>query len=111
MGETVVTRSTGERIAVGVGFPLLGAAVLVGLSRAADWLAGLPWAPLQGPSRLVARIPEPYATVGANALLRARALAVRKDDRDDADDLRAELGRLGVVVRDTDKRQYWRRVG
>lgn len=221
MGDTVVRRGVGERALVGVGFPVLGVAVLLGLSVAADWLAGLPWVPWQGPIRLVASVPEPYATLGAvvlgalaggvlalvaaaeavtvrvgdeeavvqrdkrtstvrrgaatavfvdgkdlvvlgadtaelvrehgdlsarevgaafvrhgwpwrdgdphdyqrwvddlpelsasaHALLRARARAVDKGDRADADDLRAELGRHGVVVRDTDKRQYWRRTG
>lgn len=220
MNETVVTRTRTERVLVGAGLPVLGIAVVVGLSLAADWIAGLPWAPLQGPIRLVARIPEPYATIGAvlvgaaagvvlalvaageavtvrlddrqvtitrdersqtvrrdevtavfvdgkdlvvlgpdtgelvrehgdpragalaeafgrhgypwhdadpyeyrrwvddlpdlpagaDALFRARERAIGRKDRDDADDLRAELGRLGVVVRDDDKRQYWRLV-
>ncbi|MET8030724.1 YqeB family protein [Streptomyces avermitilis] len=46
---------------------------------------------------------------GADALLRARAEARNKeDDAEDARELRAELTRLGVVVRDESKRQYWR---
>lgn len=40
---------------------------------------------------------------GANALLTAR-----EKNPDDADDLRAELARLGVIVRDDKKKQYWR---
>ncbi|OXS32940.1 YqeB family protein [Streptomyces sp. XY006] len=49
---------------------------------------------------------------GADALLRARALArARKDGGADARELRGELLRLGVVVRDEDERQYWRVVG
>lgn len=47
---------------------------------------------------------------GANAVLAARALAVEKARSDDADELRAELMKLGVVVRDENKRQYWRRL-
>lgn len=47
---------------------------------------------------------------GADALLKARAKALEKSDADDAAELRAELGKLGVVVRDEKKRQYWRRV-
>lgn len=40
---------------------------------------------------------------GANALLTAR-----EKNPDDADELRAELARLGVIVRDDKKKQYWR---
>ncbi|WP_030896916.1 hypothetical protein [Streptomyces sp. NRRL S-474] len=48
---------------------------------------------------------------GADALLRARAQARKhEDDAKDARELRAELLRLGVVVRDEEKRQYWRLV-
>ncbi|MFE5819296.1 hypothetical protein ACFQ6S_38525 [Streptomyces sp. NPDC056479] len=46
---------------------------------------------------------------GADALLRARATAREKDEgAEDARELRRELLRLGVVVRDVKKRQYWR---
>ncbi|MFH0518840.1 hypothetical protein ACHBTE_16915 [Streptomyces sp. M41] len=46
---------------------------------------------------------------GADALLRARAAVREKDGGDqDARELRGELLRLGVVVRDEKKRQYWR---
>lgn len=47
---------------------------------------------------------------GADALLRARAAARKKGEQeaDDARELRGELLRLGVVVRDEKKRQYWR---
>ncbi|MZF90042.1 hypothetical protein GTY56_34485 [Streptomyces sp. SID5643] len=48
---------------------------------------------------------------GADALLRARAQARKhEDDARDARELRDELLRLGVVVRDEEKRQYWRLV-
>ncbi|WP_410809574.1 hypothetical protein [Micromonospora sp. 067-2] len=52
----------------------------------------------------------PGLPAGADALLRARERAVRKDRRDDARELRRELGLLGVVLRDEGKRQYWRAV-
>ncbi|MGN9756320.1 YqeB family protein [Streptomyces sp. SD31] len=47
---------------------------------------------------------------GADPLLRARAAARKKGEQeaDDARELRGELLRLGVVVRDEKKRQYWR---
>ncbi|WP_411127106.1 hypothetical protein [Streptomyces sp. x-19] len=51
----------------------------------------------------------PNLPVGANALFTARERALGKSDTaDDARELRAELARLGVVVRDKDKRQFWR---
>lgn len=51
----------------------------------------------------------PGLPVGADALLRARAAAREKDEgAEDARELRGELLRLGVVVRDEKKRQYWR---
>ncbi|MEU8287976.1 hypothetical protein AB0C01_26960 [Micromonospora sp. NPDC048905] len=55
------------------------------------WVSGLPGLP-----------------AGADALLRARERAIERDRRDDARELRRELGRLGVVLRDEGKRQYWR---
>ncbi|MFE9647364.1 hypothetical protein ACFYO0_25250 [Streptomyces sp. NPDC006365] len=46
---------------------------------------------------------------GANALFMAREKALKKQgDAEDARELRKELSKLGVVVRDKDKRQYWR---
>ncbi|WP_231925167.1 YqeB family protein [Micromonospora purpureochromogenes] len=52
----------------------------------------------------------PGLPAGTDALLRARQRAVDAHRRDDARDLRRELARIGVVVRDEDKRQYWRLV-
>ncbi|MFC7548105.1 hypothetical protein [Plantactinospora sp. GCM10030261] len=45
---------------------------------------------------------------GADAVLRARQRALDRGHADDAAELRSELGRLGVVVREENKRQYWR---
>jgi hypothetical protein len=45
---------------------------------------------------------------GADALLKARARALEKRRDRDAAELRRELGRLGVVIRDERRRQYWR---
>lgn len=47
---------------------------------------------------------------GANALLKARAKALGSLDDADARELRAELVKLGVVVRDQKRKQYWRLV-
>ncbi|UYB38026.1 hypothetical protein SLV14_000345 [Streptomyces sp. Je 1-4] len=46
---------------------------------------------------------------GANALLKARAqLLEKKGPTGDLRELREELARMGVVVRDEKRRQYWR---
>ncbi|WP_020580193.1 hypothetical protein [Actinopolymorpha alba] len=51
----------------------------------------------------------PGLPAGAEALFRARARALEKGDKDDIAQLRTELIRLGLVVRDDKKRQFWRR--
>jgi hypothetical protein len=221
-GRTVVADPRWRRALVWIGLPLLGLPAGWLLESVAGWVASLPWAPFQGPFRLVASVPEPHATIGAlaigglaglvlatlaavdrltvtvrddqvsftrdgvtrtvkrplvsavfldgkqlvllgpateeltregsdlepnrlraafvahgfpwqadgdpyrdeyqrwvddvpdlpagaNVLLRARARALDKGDGDEVAQLRADLARLGVVVRDEDKRQYWRR--
>ncbi len=47
---------------------------------------------------------------GANAILKARQESLEKKgpSDDDVRELRGELARLGVVVRDEKRRQYWR---
>lgn len=50
----------------------------------------------------------PELPAGANALLKARARALAKGERDDAAELREELAKIGIVVRDENKRQSWR---
>lgn len=45
----------------------------------------------------------------ADVLLRARERALHKDNKDDVADLRKELAKVGIVVREEKKRQYWRR--
>lgn len=221
--ETVVGARAWEQALVWVGFPVLG--VLAGwlVKALAGWASTLPWVPFQGPLRLLASIPEPWATLGAlvlggavglvvafighqenltvtvsadtvtlrrgessrelaagsidgafvdgkrlvllgpdtgelareqtdldtgrlrdaftahgftwhdadphreafrpwvedspdlsgsaHALLKARRRALAKDKKDDAAELRDELGKLGVVVREDKQRQYWRQVG
>lgn len=67
-GGTVVRVPAGERALIALGFPVLGMAAGWGLIAAADWVAGLDWAPFQGPVKVVSKIPEPWATLGAVAL-------------------------------------------
>jgi hypothetical protein len=50
-------------------------------------------------------------SANANALLKARARALAKGERDDAAELREELAKIGIVVRDEHKRQSWRATG
>jgi hypothetical protein len=68
------------------------------------WLAGDPF---EDRYRLwVAGVPG--LPPGGEALLVARGTALEKSKADDAARLRAELARLGIVVRDEKKAQYWR---
>jgi hypothetical protein len=55
---------------------------------------------------------EPDLPPAVNAVLRARAKAFGQGDKGKADlrELRAEVGKLGYVVRDENKNQYWRPV-
>ncbi|ADD42787.1 YqeB family protein [Stackebrandtia nassauensis] len=48
-----------------LGFPLIGGALLWGLSRFVDWLSGQDWVPFEGLFDLAASAPEPYLTIGA----------------------------------------------
>ena len=51
----------------------------------------------------------PDVPAAADAVFAARQAAVKGGDERDMTELREELGRLGFVVRDERKRQYWRR--
>lgn len=90
---TVVGRSATERVLVAVLLPVLGVAAAEAVNLLAPTIAGLPWAPLQGPFRLIARLPEPHTTVGAMvvglvaglvlvAIAAAEAVTVRVSDDD-----------------------------
>jgi hypothetical protein len=73
---------------------------------------GYPWMPGGDPHkddyrRWVEDLPELPA--GANAILRARARALDRGDKEDAAQLRQELGKLGIVVGEEGKHQFWRR--
>ncbi|MEH1097832.1 YqeB family protein [Micromonospora sp. CPCC 205561] len=78
--------------------------------RAAFRAHGWPWA--EGdPHRDAYRrwVPDlPGLPTGADALLRARQRALDADRGGEARELRGELARSGVVIRDDGKRQYWR---
>ncbi|MGW0506908.1 YqeB family protein [Micromonospora sp. NPDC003241] len=84
----------------------LPGADLAGAFRAHGW----PWAD-EDPHRTAYRlwVPElPGLPPGADALLKARQRALDDDRGDEAGELRTELARYGVVVRDEGKRQHWR---
>ncbi|MFB4330020.1 DUF308 domain-containing protein [Paenibacillus sp. CR_12] len=53
----------------------------------------------------------PELTPSMNALFLAREKAIENENREDAADLRRELSKLGITVRDDGKRQYWRQHG
>jgi hypothetical protein len=88
-----VAASGGDRAVAWIGFPLLGAAAGWVLKLVAGWVAGLPWAPFQGPFKLVASIAEPYATIGSLVLGLAVGLTVA---------VIAERELLAVTVTDND---------
>lgn len=75
---------------------------------------GYPWHAHGDPHRDAYRrwVPGlPDLPPGADALLRARERALTRKDTGDAAELRAELAQWGLVVRDEDTRQHWRRHG
>ena len=53
----------------------------------------------------------PELTPSLNALFLAREKAMENEEKEDAADLRRELSKLGITVRDEGKRQYWRQHG
>ncbi len=65
---TTVATPLWARVAVWIGLPVAGAALLLGVDRFADVWVGLSWAPMGGPFRLIQNIPEPPATIGALVL-------------------------------------------
>jgi len=69
---------------------------------------GYPWTDADPHTERYRRwVPEtPGLPVGANALFTARD----KADSDDSKELRTELAKLGVLVRDDKGKQYWRLV-
>ncbi|UCM90914.1 YqeB family protein [Streptomyces marincola] len=72
---------------------------------------GYPWAGESDPHAELYRrwVPDtPDLPAGVNAVLAARDKALRKKQDRDAADLRAEVQKLGIVVRDRERRQYWR---
>jgi len=86
----------------------------LGARRAADAFTahGLPWHADGDPHRDEYRRwveDTPDLPAGANAVLKARQKALDKGEREDAEQLRTELGKLGLVIRDEKKRQFWRR--
>ncbi|SNY57479.1 YqeB family protein [Paractinoplanes atraurantiacus] len=78
--------------------------------RAAFTEHGVPWADedpyLAAYRRWVPDLPD--ISPAANAILAERQKALKSGDEDELRDLREELGRLGIVVRDVKKKQFWR---
>lgn len=74
---------------------------------------GYPWAADGDPYRDAFRRwveDDPDLPPAVNAVLRARSKAFERGDKGKADlrELRDEISKLGYVVRDEDKKQYWR---
>jgi hypothetical protein len=74
------------------------------LQRGIAWADGDPYSSAY--RRWVPGLPEIPAT--AHALFEARQEALKSGDESDQRELRIELARLGYVIRDDHKRQYWR---
>lgn len=56
-------------------------------------------------------VPEdPGISPSANALLKVREKALEEKNKEEINDLRSELAKLGYVVRDEKEHQYWRQV-
>ncbi|WP_455709469.1 YqeB family protein [Kitasatospora griseola] len=75
---------------------------------------GYPWLPDGDPYRDTYRrwvADMPGLPPGGNVLLKARAEALKESEEKEIGELRRELAKLGVVVRDTDGRQWWRETG
>ncbi|MEV6123298.1 hypothetical protein AB0M23_22735 [Streptomyces sp. NPDC052077] len=111
-GQLVVLGERGEELAVERGNE---GADLPSVKQLAEGFRthGYPWLPHGDPYRNTYRRwveDMPGLPVGGNALLKARAEALRKRDEKNIAELRQELAKLGVVVRDSDKRQWWRLV-
>lgn len=53
----------------------------------------------------------PGLSLAVNALMKARQKALQENESDSAAELRADLAKLGVVIRETDDRQFYRLVG
>jgi hypothetical protein len=95
-GPAVVTGPVGDLVVMWLGLPLLGAGGWLAdgdphAARYQQWLEG-----------------EPSLPIGADPLFRARRRALEQGRKDDAEALRNELARLGVVVREQERKQYWR---
>lgn len=60
---TTVSDPVLTHLIVWVGFPVLGGVAGWVLSSVADWVAGLPWAPFQGPFELIAEHTGPLTTL------------------------------------------------
>ncbi|WP_280617918.1 YqeB family protein [Heyndrickxia oleronia] len=52
----------------------------------------------------------PELSLSANALMKAREMALKKNEVKDVKELRKELEKLGYIVRDEETCQYWRKV-
>jgi hypothetical protein len=75
--------------------------------QAAFLAHGFPWMPADPHQAEYRRWVEDLRELpaGADAIFRARARALDRDDKEDAEQLRQELGRLGIVVREEGERR------
>ncbi|WP_404450688.1 DUF308 domain-containing protein [Virgibacillus necropolis] len=74
---------------------------------------GYPWSAEGDPYKDQYRrwvLDTPDLSPAVNALMKAREKALKKKEKDEIKDLRSELAKLDIVVRDEGERQYWRQI-
>ncbi|MFF0390749.1 hypothetical protein ACFYS8_18970 [Kitasatospora sp. NPDC004615] len=71
-----VRQKTSDRVLVAAGFPVLGAGAGFLLKLLAHWASTWPWIPWKGPVDLIAKAPEPAATIGSLVLGALAGVAV-----------------------------------
>ncbi|MFI0979480.1 hypothetical protein ACH4SP_21080 [Streptomyces sp. NPDC021093] len=65
---SVLGQTNAETVLAGAAFAVVGAGLGWLVKLAAKWLVSLPWAPMQGPAKLVTSLPEPGLTIGIASL-------------------------------------------
>ncbi|MGG3839966.1 hypothetical protein ABEV00_23480 [Paenibacillus thiaminolyticus] len=122
--HTLLNFSKTDKVILWLGFPFTGLVFGWFLPSIAKWGTCLPWVPFEGPLKLIASYKRkishlylwiksnwcysPDLSPAANALLKARKIAIDNGDDEEAFQLAKELWKLRVSVKENDKRQYYR---
>lgn len=95
---TVVAPRAWVRAMVWLGFPLVGAGAGWLLMAVPEWALSLPWVPFEGPIRLAASVPAPWASIGGITFGAAAGLLLALLSEDDyvttvVDDLQVSMSK------------------